>query len=531
MKISTPHWQSLGHLLREQAERNGNRPLFRFDGTDTTFAEIEESTNRLANVLSAHGVAKGDHVAVLMSNGIGFPTVWMAIAKVGAVMVPINVQYQETDLAYTLNDSGAVLAIADAQQIEKLQRVRTRCASLQEICLLSTDGAPIDSDLRVELEQAPSTYAIDHVCQKDLLNLQYTSGTTGFPKGCMLTHEYLLMLGQEVAEYGKFRDGDVALTAQPFYYLDPQWNTVMCMMAGVPLVILERFSASTFWQSVKDNEVTFFYLLGTMPIYLLKQPENAGLEKTHRVRFVLCSGIVPQLHATFESRWNVRWREVYGTTESGADLFVPLEDETCVGTGAIGKPFSSKEAKVIDAVGNELADNMIGELLVRGKPMMLGYYNKPAATAEKIRDGWLYTGDLVFRDEKGYYHIVGRLKEMIRRSGENISAAEVEAVLCEHPSVRAAAVVPVPDELRGEEVKAFVQLQPGETAETTPPQVLVDFARSKLASFKAPRFIEYVNDFPRTPSERIAKHKLLEMKDDQRLGAYDAQDQKWNSCL
>lgn len=531
MTTEISSWQSLGHLVREQALRFPDRTLFQFEGTHTTFAQVEERTNRLANVLNMHGITKGDKVAVMMPNSANFPITWLAIAKAGAVMVPINIQYRVNDLLYTLQDSEAKLAIAGPEQAFNLQEARSYCSNLHTIGVFGRTD-PISSvngmiDISIEIESASNFYDIDHVVPGDLVNLQYTSGTTGFPKGCMLTHEYWLTLGQLVAEYLNPGDGDVDLTAQPFYYMDPQWNTVLCLMAGIPLVILPRFSASTFWQYVKEHNVTFFYLLGTMPIYLLKQPENPALEKNHKLRVVICSGIVPQLHALYESRWNVPWREAYGTTESGADLVVPLDDFQCVGTGAMGRPFRTKEARVVDTEGRELPDGEVGELVVHGKPLMLGYYNKPEATAEKIRDGWLHTGDLVYRDIKGYYHLVGRLKDMIRRSGENISAIEVEATLCEHPGVLAAAVVPEPDELRGEEVKAFIQLQPGETPETVPPEALVDFVRSKLAAFKVPRYITFIDTFPMTPSERIAKYQLIEQKDKYHFRTYDSMIKTW----
>jgi acyl-CoA synthetase (AMP-forming)/AMP-acid ligase II len=164
---------------------------------------------------------------------------------------------------------------------------------------------------------------------------------------------------------------------------------------------------------------------------------------------------------------------------------------------------------------------------VRGQTIMLGYWNKPDATAEVMRDGWLHTGDLVTRDSKGYYHWVGRLKDMVRRAGENVSTAEVEGVLMQHPRVKLAAVLPVPDELRGEEVKAYLVLQPGETPETAPPEDVLDFARARLARFKVPRYLEYVDDLPRTPSERVEKHKLAAAKPDLRAGSYDGVDHVW----
>ena len=243
-----------------------------------------------------------------------------------------------------------------------------------------------------------------------------------------------------------------------------------CLMGGIPLVIMHRFSPSQFWQTVKDKGATFFYVLGTMPFYLMKQEENPELEKKHRLRLVICSGIHPKFHATFEERWNVPWREAFGMTETGPDLLVPPEDTGCVGSGAMGSPIRTKEARVVDADDNEVPDGEIGELVLRGEPMMLGYWKKPEATAEIKRGGWLHTGDLVYKDERGYFHWVGRIKDMVRRSGENISTSEVEGVLVQHKKIKLAAVLPAPDQLRGEEVKAYIVLLEGETKETAPPE-------------------------------------------------------------
>jgi crotonobetaine/carnitine-CoA ligase len=520
-----PRWQSVAHLLRAQALQMGNQTLLRFEGRNLSFAQVESQTNQLANVLCALGIQKTSKVAVMLPNGFEYPLIWLAIAKLGAIMIPINIQYRAPELKFVLNNAEANLAIAGRQQIEAVKGLKSQCPSLHDVVLFSMDSTISKTrNLGSEMQKASLSFSIDAIQQDDLLNLQYTSGTTGFPKACMLSHKYWLQLGQDMCDYARVGAQDVDLTAQPFYYMDPQWNVVLCMIAGIPLVILPRFSASTFWKSVKDNQVTFFYLIATMPVYLLKQPENPEVEKKHNVRLVMCSGIVPQLHAAFEKRWSTPWREVYGSTESGGDLGVPLEDRTSVGTGTVGIPFAGKAVKILDATGNEVPVGEQGELVIRGEPRMLGYYKNPEASAEKIRNGWLHTGDLFTKNEKNYYTIVGRLKDMVRRSGENISAAEVEGVLCEHPAVRAAAVVPVPDELRGEEVKAFIQLQPGETAD---PQDIVDFTVSKLAAFKVPRFIEFVDRFNMTPSERIIKRDLLENREDQRQGAYDAIEKEW----
>jgi crotonobetaine/carnitine-CoA ligase len=194
----------------------------------------------------------------------------------------------------------------------------------------------------------------------------------------------------------------------------------------------------------------------------------------------------------------------------------------------MGRPVPEREVRIAGPDDRALGDGQTGELVFRGKHMMRGYHRDPEATARWCRDGWAHTGDLAFRDERGYIHLAGRIKDMIRRGGENISAAEVESVLCQHPAVRAAACIPVPDELRGEEVKVFVQLQPGESAASTPPDLLLEFARQKLAPFKVPRYVEYVERFPLTPSERVEKSRLLASKPDQRVGAYDAVSGSWS---
>ncbi|MEV4091654.1 AMP-binding protein [Streptosporangium saharense] len=495
---------SLGHLLRQRAATAGDRPLFRFAGVTTTVAQVEERTNRLAAVLRAHGIRRGDRVAVMLPNGVGFPVAWLAVAKLGAVTVPVNAAYRSDDLAHVIGDSGAVLALAGtAQAARELLATPVGKVGLLDPADAGPFGQPVPGvfDAGAEAGAASPYLDLPEVGQDDLVNLQYTSGTTGFPKGCMLTHGYWLRLAELAAGIFGVGEDDVDLTTQPFSYMDPQWNTVMCLMTGIPLVILPRFSASTFWRSAREEGATFFYLLGTMPVYLYRQPEDP-LDRDHRVRLVLCSGIVADLHAAFERRWGAPWREAYGMTETGVDLAVPAGDDACVGSGAAGVPVPGKQVEIVD-----------GEIVVTGSPMMLGYWNDPGATAERIRDGRLHTGDLGRRDERGYIHLVGRRKDMIRRGGENVAAAEVEAVLTRHPAVRAVAVVAVPDELRGEEVKAFVQV-----AVPVTPGELVEFVRGRLAGFKVPRFVEYVEEFPMTPSERIAKHLLPSGRDNE----YDA---------
>lgn len=521
---------SLGHLIRRRARISPAATFLRFEGRTLSFGELERRTNQCANALAGLGIAKGDRVGVMLPNGLEFPTYWLGITKLGAVVVPININYREADLGYILRDSGARLVITDSERVERVRTVAATCPEVERVLLgapndgSSSSTGPNDDRFDRLLTQSGAELSIDHLGSTDLATLQYTSGTTGFPKGCILTHEFWIRQGSFGADLKAFSPSDVMLITTPFYYGDAGWNMSLCLQVGMELVILPKFSASTFWRSVKETGTTFFYCLGTMPVLLLKQPEDPAVDRGHQVRFVSCSGIPPQLHAEIERRWGVPWREAYGTTEIGGALIARLEWTDTVGTGALGRSSPGYQVRLIDEQGHDVPDGAIGQLIVRGPGLSLGYWNKPEATAAWMKDGWAHTGDLMYRDPHGYYHIVGRLKDMIRRGGENIAAAEVEAALAEHPAVRSAACVAVPDEIRGEEVRAFVLLNPNSSPETVSPTILLDHCRARLAGFKVPRFISYVDQLPLTPSQRVEKHRLPH----DRTGAFDAVTNTWN---
>jgi len=308
--------------------------------------------------------------------------------------------------------------------------------------------------------------------------------------------------------------------------MDPQWQVMMTLKLGSTLVIAQKYSPSRYMDLVRKYGVTCS--LAEAPTLIYKQPES-HLDRQHKMRLALIYGFPPHLQQNFEKRFNVIAREGYGMTEIGSCMRVPLEDSHMTGSGSVGKPVSFREVRIVDAQGNDALPGEIGELWVRGPGLFKGYYKKPAETAKAFTGDWFHTGDLFRQDENGYYYIVGRKKDMVRRHGENISAAEVEEVLRTHPKILDAAVVPVPDEITGEEVKAYIICRPGEDASSIPPQAIADFCRQKLAKFKVPRFIEYRQDFPRTPSQRVQKHKLKAEKNDLRSGCYDAKELTWRN--
>jgi crotonobetaine/carnitine-CoA ligase len=492
---------TLAEAVRVAAARWPDRVAWRFDPGDVlTFADVDRLTAGYAQILGERGVQAGDRVALLLGNEAGFPLTWIALSLLGAAAVPVNPRYQTADATHVLRACRASAIVTGDEFGPLLDRLPADLPALRRIVPAA--------ELAAGAARAGVPAGFASPDPAGTANIQFTSGTTGQPKGCVLSHAYWTRLaGSLITDFPYLSDRDVMLTAQPFNYIDPQWNVAAALLSGAELVILDGFHPSSFWAKVREHQVTYFYCLGAMPGLLLRMPPDAG-DRQHQVRVVQCSAIPPARHAALEERWGVPWYEAFGMTETGADLRVTDADhDELVGTGCLGGPVSYRRVQITGDDGQPVPAGQTGEITLAGPGMMDGYDGDPEATAAVLRDGWFRTGDLGRMDSSGRVYHAGRIKDMIRRGGENVAAREVEEVLLTHPGVALAAVVAVPDEIRGEEVKAYyVTDGPAVT-----PAGLAAWCGERLARFKVPRFWQPADDLPRTDSERVIKKQLADL--------------------
>lgn len=522
---SEPLPANIGTLLEEAAAESPDRLAWNFfeSNEQITYRDLLRRAHALANGLAQVGVRQGDHVAVMLPNIEAMPLSWLALMLMGAIMVPCNIAYTAREVAYVVDNGDVSWFIVHAECLPVLESLSPLPGKLATERIIVV-GDPSTKHLQWERIAASGTGR--HVPARavqldDLANIQYTSGTTGFPKGCMLSHRYWLLTSKVNARRDGVKYRNI-LCSTPFFYMDPQWLLLMAFYQRATLHVARRQSPSRFMQWVRDYRINFCLL----PYLVLKQPPSPD-DKNHELVRCNVYGIPKNIHAELEERFDLIAREAFGMTETGTCLFMPIQAVDMVGSGSCGKPGPFRQARIVGEDGIPVAQGEIGELQVRGPGMLQGYYKNPEATKAAFDGDWFRTGDLFRQDERGYYYIVGRVKDMVRRAGENIAAREVEAVIAGLPQVVEVGVIPVPDETRGEEVKACIVLQPGLTREDVPPQMIFEYCASRLAPFKVPRYIAYFDELPKTPSGKIAKGTLKSMSSDPVAGSYDRVQEKW----
>lgn len=507
--------QTVIEIVNQGCREDPERPAIIIEGDITmTRREFLDRCQRFAGYLSGR-VKPGDRVVMMLDNRLEFMIALFAIIANRATMVSIAPTAMSYDAGHIVADAAPTAAIVGRPQLSVMEAVRDRAPALAHVIVVEGE----EPDGLAAFDAKPLDFATVACEREDIIAVYYTSGTTGAPKGCMLHHGWWLWVID--IDLRLFRRGwqDRQLCCLPFYYADPAIQLLTSLASRGTLVAMRRFSVSRFWDVVTTYDTTEVLSIASVPALLLKGEPGPG-ERDHRMRLAIHAGLPKELHQEMLARYGFHWHNQYGSTEGGIMSRVPdhLADEL-VATGTMGVEPPGVTIRLVDDEDRDVAPGEAGECLIGGPDLYAGYLNRPEVTAEANRGGWYHSGDVARRDERGLLYFVGRKKEIIRRSGENISAAEVEGVLRSHPKVVDAAVVPVPDTLRGEEVKAYLQLRPGDSFA---PEDVISFCREKLAAFKIPRFLDFRDtDFERTPSMRVQKQALLKERADLRSGAWD----------
>jgi crotonobetaine/carnitine-CoA ligase len=518
---------NLGAAIDGFAARHRDKSALSFfdEGIDLTWGGLQEATLRTANLLRGLGVGPGSHVAVMLPNVPAFPLAWLGLARLGAVMIPVNISYTPREVEYALTDGEAEFLVIHAELLEHYRSIENPPVPDSRIVVV---GGAADGRQRAWeslYAEASPDFAPEAAVDPDaMINIQYTSGTTGFPKGCMLSHRYWLSLGYVCT----------AIWATPitriygganFYYMMLQRMLLNAGFNGGALYVPRRPSARNYMENVRrlgcDNMAVF------EAVY--KQPHHPEDGK-NALKVSNIFGLTKEHQADFQDRFQVLGQELYGMTETGHISYMPAHEVAArTGSGSCGVVAPEREISLRDPQGREVATGQEGEIWTRGNSILQAYWKKPEANAELMPgDGWFRTGDIARVDRDGYYYLVGRIKDMIRRRGENIAAREIEAVMRLLPEVRDAAALAVPDPYSDEEVKLYIQLQPGMTMADLPLERVVEHAKTNLAAFKVPRYWEYRSELPRTlESDRVEKKKLRAENDDLRIGAYDRKGEVW----
>lgn len=478
----------------------GAQPFLRSPGTAAwTYAEAWREVGRLQRLYAGRGLEADTRVAVAFDSRLEVYLHLLALNGLGLGLVPLNSGGTDDEIARCIAHSDAVLAVFADEHAARMRPLAARAACRAVTLAEFSAGAQMDA---VTIPGTPSREAA----------LLYTSGTTGHPKGCILSNQYFLSMGRwytGLGGGGTLSPDDRLLTPLPPHHMNALCVSFMAaLLCGGCVVQLDRFHPSSWWRTVREEGATVIHYLGVMPAILLTLPPSPDDNVGGQVKFGFGAGCDPRHHALFEERFGFPLLEAWSMTETGAGAVSIADTEPRhVGERCIGRLARGSEHRIVDEQGNDVGAGLPGELLVRAggadarRGFFSGYYKDEQATRDAWAGGWFHTGDVVREGNDGLLYFVDRRKNIIRRSGENIAAVEVEATLLVHPLVRNCAVTAVPDELRGEEVFAFVV--PAESATEEDARALVDHCLQRLSYFKAPALIEFVENLPLTASQKV----------------------------
>ena len=513
--------RTLPGLLQAQARANPGRLFVVFDDlhgqiTTCTYGEFDREVCRTAHLLERLGVRRGGKVILLLPNCPEFLALWFGAAMLGAVIVPVNTASSVSELEYLVTHSESRLIFTQADRLDLAHQVRSRCRRVEEVVVCGGGAPSALVDFGRLVAHCPAAPPVSpSPSPTDEAAILYTSGTTARPKGVLVTHANYLCAGETVAGAVRLTPADRQLCVLPLFHGNAQYySTMSALVAGASVALMARFSASRYFDQAIAHRCTVASLFAAPIRMLLAQPRRPEHARNDLRAVIFAQSVTPAQLVEWEERFRAPLMQLWGMTETmGPPIINPFEGERR--NMSMGLPAPGYTSRLVDESGRPVARGEIGQIVVRGEPglsLMKGYYKNTDATGETIRDGWLWSGDNARQDEDGYFHFVDRAKDMIKRSGENVAASEVEAVIREHPGVYDCAVIGVPDEMRDEAILAVVVPRDGEGEEPSAAllteEELIGWCRERLADFRVPQFVRFREALPRTSVGKIRKHIL-----------------------
>ncbi|WP_042356157.1 AMP-binding protein [Bacillus rubiinfantis] len=486
---------------------------------EISYSEMKKSVDILAANLYQIGIRKGTHVAILMPTSRDFLYLWFALAKIGAVEIPINTIYKGDTLQYLINDCDAPYLILNEEFYDEFTNISSGLKNIKTVILhgqnecnalenwetyqweaLTVYHEEILIHLHRELENDPIKH-YDPAC------IIYTSGTTGPSKGVLITNHHLYFMGLFQADIMQYTTDDISLNFLPFYHVAAKFITLGCMISGAKMVLKKNFSVTGFWDEIQEHQITLFPAVGGILTMLYNQPVNEK-EANNSVRAVYAIPAPKENYIEIQQRFGLKLVEAYGSTEWNAVTATEMEEDC---PGSCGKPLTEfVDILIVDEHDHPCKPGQAGELLVRPKLphiVMLGYYNKPEKTVEAWQNLWFHTGDRFYQDDKGYLYFLDRMKDAIRRKGENISSFEMESMLNKHPEIAESAVIAIPSPIGEDDIKACIVLKQESSLTYLD---IVEYCYQNMGHFMVPRYIEFYNELPRTPTGKLLKMPLQE---------------------
>ena len=499
---------TIGDITRHHAKTRPDRTAIHFEGKRITFGELDRRVNQVANGLIAAGLRPQARIAILSKNVPAFFELWFGAAKADVVLVPVNFRLAPPEVAYVVANAGAELLFVGADFYPVVDKVAHEMKSVRQIVALDAPHGSwtnyADWVASQSVNDPGSKIAPDHCAIQ-----MYTSGTTGHPKGAQLSHSGLIALTNVgLRSIGGWHENDVNLVCMPLFHIGGSGWALIGFHRGVDSVLLRDADPAAILRAIPELRITKGFMVPALILFTLQNPQCKATDFSSLE--LICYGASPapiDLVRNAIKMFGCELAQVYGLTETtGAITYLPPKDhDSPERLKSCGKPMAGIEIRVVDASGKGVPTGEVGEIITRSPQNMLGYWNQPEATSRAIRGEWFYTGDAGYLDKDGYLYIYDRVKDMIISGGENIYPAEVESALFGHPAIADVAVIGIPDDKWGEAVKAIVVKKPGVNVT---PEELIGFARERIAHFKVPRSVDFVDALPRTPTGKILKREL-----------------------